>query len=95
MIGLLVLLTTLILVCAIGFVVIYQKLDKKSSTQDINLTVNIPPQKPNPIFIEGTQQSINHDKGLIDYTINPMDYINKTETKAHIIWEDTEQKNLG
>ena len=99
MIGTAILLATLILVCAIGFIVIYQKLDKKP-TPDIKLTVNVPPQETKVYNIQDSKIPTDNLKiqNPFDehFRTNPMDYINKTQTKAHIKWQGTpEQKNPG
>mgnify|MGYP001557777281 CR=1 FL=1 len=89
MIGIVVLLITLILVCAIGFIIIYQKLDK-NPTQDINLTVNVPQQEVKVNYQSDPQFQEQTKSNEFDWKTNPMEYINKTKTKAHIKWEDTQ-----
>lgn len=92
MVGTIVLLVTLILVCAIGFIIIYQKLDSKSSIPnikipDVNVTVHMDKQSAGE-FIPASHP-LTEDKKP-DWFVSPLDYINKTETKAHIKWQDSD-----
>ncbi len=93
MVGTVVLLVTLILVCTFGFVLIYHKLDKQKNP-DINLTVNVPKSNSEVRYYDSIQQNPLHplNQGLVDndfFKTNPMDYIAKTPTKAHITWHDS------
>ena len=90
MIGIIILLAILILVSAIGFIIIYQKLDKKPDIKIPDVNVMVKMDSPN---IKTTQ--FKDSEKNPDWYVDPVNYIERTKTKAHIRWDDMDSHGHG
>jgi len=82
MIPLIILISTIGIAIIIALLVILDKLSKKPEIPDINITLKTPSEE--------VRSSIDDTSGedKFKWKLNPMDYINKSKTEAHINWDD-------